>query len=110
MKQHTKAPHTFEGTLISVDEMEEMAFEEHNLMEVDNAARVYHYVDNGGVHYVAPMRYIFVAPPQPGDAIDESWARGCGQRRPVSQLDCTVHVGDYHVATSITKVLEVWAR
>lgn len=56
MKQHTKAPHTFEGTLISVDEMEEMAFEEHNLMEVDSAARVYHYVDNGGVRYVAPMR------------------------------------------------------
>jgi len=56
MKQHTKAPHTAAGTEISVDEMEEMAFEEHNLMKVDNAAGVYRYTDNGGVRYVAPMR------------------------------------------------------
>lgn len=56
MKQHTKATRTTGGTQISVDEMEEMAFEEHGLMEVDKAAQVYRYTDNGGVHYVAPMR------------------------------------------------------
>lgn len=55
MKQHTKATRTVEGALISVDEMEEMAFQEHNLMQVDRAAGLYHYTDNGGVHYVAPM-------------------------------------------------------
>lgn len=55
MKQHTKAPHTVEGALISVDEMEEMAFQEHNLMKVDRKAGLYRYTDNGGVHYVAPM-------------------------------------------------------
>jgi hypothetical protein len=59
MKQHTKAPHTADGTQISVDEMEEMAFQEHQLMEVDNEAGVYRYVDNGGVHYVAAMRTEF---------------------------------------------------
>lgn len=55
MKQHTKATRTVDGTLISVDEMEEMAFQEHNLMKVDEAAGLYRYTDNGGVHYVAPM-------------------------------------------------------
>jgi hypothetical protein len=110
MKQHSKRVVTEAGTQVTVDELEEMAFEEHGLIKVDNAARVYHYIDNGGVHYVAPMRYIFVAPPTPGDAIQDDWARGCGQRRPVSQLDCTVHVGDYHVATSTAEVLEVWSR
>lgn len=54
--------------------------------------------------------YEFVAPPAPGDAIDPAWSRGCGQRRSASQLDCTSHVGDYHVAASTTEVCEVWAR
>lgn len=55
MKQHGKRVITGSGTEITVDEMEEMAFEEHNLMKVDRAAGLYHYTDNGGVHYVAPM-------------------------------------------------------
>ena len=55
MKQHSKRVVTEAGTQVTVDEMEEMAFEEHRLMKVDRKAGLYRYTDNGGVHYVAPM-------------------------------------------------------
>ena len=93
---------------VTTDELEAIAFDEGGRISLGlSEAR---YTDAGGVHYVADLPYVFVAPPTPGDAIQDDWARGCGQRRPVSQLDCTVHVGDYHVATSTAEVLEVWSR
>ena len=55
MKQHSKRVVTEAGTQVTLDEMEEMAFQEHGLLEVDRAANVYRYTDAGGVHYVAPM-------------------------------------------------------
>lgn len=55
MKNHAKATRTEAGTQVTITEIEEMAFEEHQLIEVDNAAGLYRYTDNGGVHYVAPM-------------------------------------------------------
>lgn len=110
MKQHTKAPHTAEGTQVTIADLEEMAFEEHQLIEVDNAAGLYRYTDNGGVHYVAPMRPVFVAPPRPGDDISASWDAGCGAFSLEHFLLCSYHVGDYHVAAGISAVLKVWAR
>ncbi|HEY9395857.1 MAG TPA: hypothetical protein VIP58_17020 [Nocardioides sp.] len=55
MKQHSKRVVTEAGTQVTVDEIEEMAFEEHGLLEVDLAAGLYRYTDAGGVHYVAPI-------------------------------------------------------
>ncbi len=49
--------------------------------------------------------------PSKGDAIGADWRKGCGQRRGdrVYGVDCTHHVGIWHVAANTTRALEVWS-
>jgi hypothetical protein len=62
MKQHSKRVVTEAGTQVTVDELEEMAFEERRAIVVDRKAGLYRYTDNGGVHYVAPIAAPVEAP------------------------------------------------
>ena len=62
MKQHSKRVVTAAGTQVTVDEIEEMAFEERGAIEVDLVAGLYRYTDNGGVHYVAAITVPVEAP------------------------------------------------